>query len=408
MCKEKMFISAYACEPNRGSEIGIGWNWVLQLSKQFELWVLTRRSNKENIEQWRKNNSTGEDIHFVYYDTPRILRFWKKGLRGVRTYYAIWQTMTNRIVRTTMKENDIKIYHLLTYGNSLWKASRYGMKKFFVWGPTGGVDLIPREFVHYYGFKFKVREIVRTIIIKTLKINFGFAKRCWKANIILCKSESMIKVIPKKYKYKAIIFTDGAVNEKLLSVPNVRNGETVEYVTVGNLDAWRNFDVLIEAFCKAYEHNNKIRLTIVGKGNDFDRLTSLIKIRKMEDVITVTGQVPMEKYFMLLKQSDVVINPSYKEGAVTMAFDTMAMSKPFICFETGGYTRNLDENCAIILKAGNRERMIESLERAISKLESEEVRKTYANNMHKKALENTWAKKGEEVCRIISSKYSDK
>lgn len=46
MNKLKIFVSAYACEPGLGSEIGVGWHWVLEMSKYFELWVLTRKSNQ--------------------------------------------------------------------------------------------------------------------------------------------------------------------------------------------------------------------------------------------------------------------------------------------------------------------------------------------------------------------------
>jgi hypothetical protein len=28
MTKPKIFVSAYACEPDLGSEIGVGWHWV--------------------------------------------------------------------------------------------------------------------------------------------------------------------------------------------------------------------------------------------------------------------------------------------------------------------------------------------------------------------------------------------
>ena len=48
----KIFISAYACEPGLGSEIGVGWHWVLEMSKYFDLWVLTRKSNRHTIEPW--------------------------------------------------------------------------------------------------------------------------------------------------------------------------------------------------------------------------------------------------------------------------------------------------------------------------------------------------------------------
>ena len=30
MSKLKIFVSAYACEPGLGSEIGVGWHWVLE------------------------------------------------------------------------------------------------------------------------------------------------------------------------------------------------------------------------------------------------------------------------------------------------------------------------------------------------------------------------------------------
>ena len=31
--KLKILLSAYACEPNKGSEPEIGWQWVINLSK---------------------------------------------------------------------------------------------------------------------------------------------------------------------------------------------------------------------------------------------------------------------------------------------------------------------------------------------------------------------------------------
>ena len=176
MERKKIMVSAYACEPGYGTEIGVGWHWTLEMSKYFEIWVLTRESNKENIEEWISKNNQGNDIHFVYYDLPKKLRFWKKGLRGVRTYYCLWQRLTNKIIKKTMEENDIHIYHLLTYGNSLWPASRYGMKQTFIWGPTGGVDTIPKEYSKRYPAKARFVEFARRTIVRLLKINFGFKK----------------------------------------------------------------------------------------------------------------------------------------------------------------------------------------------------------------------------------------
>ena len=86
MQRLKIFVSAYACEPDLGSEIGVGWHWVLEMSKYFELWVLTRESNRHTIEPWIDKHPAFKNIHWLYYDWPKWARFWKKGLRGVRTY----------------------------------------------------------------------------------------------------------------------------------------------------------------------------------------------------------------------------------------------------------------------------------------------------------------------------------
>ncbi len=36
----KIVLSAYSCHPNRGSEPGVGWNWLSELSKNNEIYCL--------------------------------------------------------------------------------------------------------------------------------------------------------------------------------------------------------------------------------------------------------------------------------------------------------------------------------------------------------------------------------
>ena len=49
--KKTILLSAYACEPNKGSEPEVGWQWAINLSKLgHNVYVVTRRNNKESIE----------------------------------------------------------------------------------------------------------------------------------------------------------------------------------------------------------------------------------------------------------------------------------------------------------------------------------------------------------------------
>ena len=50
----KILLNVYACEPNRGSEPGVGWHWAIELSKDKnkEVHVLTRANNKGVIDKF--------------------------------------------------------------------------------------------------------------------------------------------------------------------------------------------------------------------------------------------------------------------------------------------------------------------------------------------------------------------
>ena len=405
----KIFVSAYACEPGLGSEIGVGWHWVLEMSKHFELWVLTRESNRGTIEPWIAAHPEFNSIHFLYFDLPKWARFWKKGMRGVRTYYNIWQACTNRIVKRTMRENGIKVFHHLTYGNVLWKVSSYGRKQFFVWGPVGGLETIPAEYSSHYARKSRMIEWVRRAAVKMLPLNFRFKKRCKNADLMLCKTEITRDLIPTKHRERAVLFTDVAVEKQPIAA-NVdsKDNSTVEFITVGRLDAWRGFDLAIEAFARAAKKNRNMRLTIVGKGADKSRLKELAGRLDVKELVTFTGKVTMDEYYRLLSTADVVVNASLKEGAVTVSFDSMAMGKPLICLDTTGYTRYFSNEYAIVIPRTSREEVINNLAAAMKRMTSVDERKSIGEKAKNAGAQFTWAARGEEFKELLMTKLGNK
>lgn len=400
--KLKIFVSAYACEPGLGSEIGVGWHWVLEMSKHFEIWVLTRESNRCTIEPWIAQHPEYAGIHFLYFDLPKWARFWKKGMRGVRTYYNIWQYCTNRIVKRTMRENGIKVFHHLTYGNMLWKVSSYGQKQFFIWGPVGGLETIPAEYSRHYARKSRLIEWVRRTTIKMLPINFGFKRRCRNADLILCKTEITRDLIPAKQRNKAVLFTDVAVEKQ----PTVANADSkdncaIEFITVGRLDAWRGFDLVIESFARLAKEKSNVHLTIVGKGADKERLQQLAKALNVSEKITFTGKVSMDEYYRLLAASDVVVNASLKEGAVTVSFDSMAMGKPLICLDTTGYTRYFSNKYAVVIPRTGREEVIANLATAMARMTDDGERKAIGEKARNAGAQFTWDARGKEFKELL-------
>ncbi len=398
----KIFISAYACEPGLGSEIGVGWHWVLEMSRRFELWVLTRESNRHTIEPWIADHPEYAGIHFLYFDLPKWARFWKKGLRGVRTYYNIWQRLTDKIVKRTMEENDIHVFHHLTYGNALWQVSASGSRHTFIWGPIGGLETIPEDYTRHYGTKSRFVEKLRRIAVDRSVKSRSFRKRAERAALILCKTEDTMRLLPESARKNAVLFTDVATDTEIAvnkEIAKAYNG--LDCIVVGRLDAWRGFDLAILAVNEARQKNPDIRLTIVGKGEDRERLEALVKQCGLENNVVFTGGVSGEKYRELMQQADIVLNPSLKEGAVTVSFDAMAMGKPLIAIDTGGYTRYFKPEYSIVVPRRDRDSTVHELAAAINRLSDSELRKRMGENAMKSSGVFSWRHHGEEICDII-------
>ena len=74
----KILLSAYACEPHKGSEAGVGWHWAVELSRlRHEVWVITRANNRTAIDAELAHNPH-PNLHFIYYDLPDWAKSWKK------------------------------------------------------------------------------------------------------------------------------------------------------------------------------------------------------------------------------------------------------------------------------------------------------------------------------------------
>jgi glycosyltransferase involved in cell wall biosynthesis len=304
-----------------------------------------------------------------------------------------------------MQENDIKIYHLLTYGNALWPASAYGQKQFFIWGPTSAGSSVSKEFSKNYAFKNRSKEFLQRIMAKSLRFNIGFLGRCRDAKLILCKTEQTKVSIPEKYRHKAVVFTDVAVDllDASKYIKEHKDG-LIRYLAVGRLEAWRGFDLLIEAFAKVLKHNENVHLDILGNGSDMARLKALAEKLKLDAHIKFRGNVPLEEYYQFMANCDVVVNPALKEGAVTTAFDSLSFAKPLVCINSGGYTRYFENTYSIVLELTDRASLVENISDAIKRLTNRALRDGMSEEIIRVRNNFTWEEKGLKIRNLILEK----
>jgi glycosyltransferase involved in cell wall biosynthesis len=109
-------------------------------------------------------------------------------------------------------------------------------------------------------------------------------------------------------------------------------------IYIGTLDKARNLSILVESFSKVKKRNKKVKLLIVGEGNDRANLQSLASDLKIEDGVIFTGQVPGSDVPKYVAAADIGVSPvpplaCYKIGSPIKVLEYMGGGKPVIANE---------------------------------------------------------------------------
>ena len=342
-----IFLGVYACEPNNGSEPEVGWQMVSEIAKAMpndHIYAVTKLNNKEVIEK----EGYDKNINFFYYAPPKWLTFWKKGGRGIRTYYYIWLIGAALF----MKKQNIKfdIVHHITFVND-WLPSFFFLLKNknnkFIWGPIGSHDPIESKFLD--GSKRKNIEKVRIFLqlfFRNLDPFFHICKA--KADCIIGINDNVRKKLnlkdSKLFVSEPAIAMKKSVVEKIATKEKDTNSFTV--ITVGRLLYIKNFKLTIMSFAKFLENNQNItnvKLQIIGEGGDRKSLVKLTKDLDIENFVEFTGNIPLHEVQNNFAKANLFLFPTL-ENAGFVTLEAMSNSLPVVAMKYGGPEQFIKHN----------------------------------------------------------------
>ena len=89
----KVLIFAYACDPNRQSEPGLGWNISREIARRHEVILVTREKNRAIFEKYLADapECPHARTKFLYHDASGFHRKFKDWIPfGTQLYFSHW------------------------------------------------------------------------------------------------------------------------------------------------------------------------------------------------------------------------------------------------------------------------------------------------------------------------------
>ena len=116
--------------------------------------------------------------------------------------------------------------------------------------------------------------------------------------------------------------------------PAPRENDGLRVLCVSRLISRKNLDLLIRAM--AVLRNQEISLTLIGTGNEGQRLRNLAREKQVENQVRFTGRLEHDQILASYQQSDVFVLPSSNEGMSNTVLEAMACGLPILMTRTGG------------------------------------------------------------------------
>lgn len=334
----KILLSAYACEPNKGSEQGVGWGWATELAKTNDVWVLTRDRNQERIEKYLSERPEYQlpGLHFIYVGVSKTLTFWKKGNRGIRLYYMLWQKAAYKEAKKWHDKIGFDYVHHVTFVSYTQPTYLYKLGVPLIWGPVSGGENIPDHISIEMTPKESFIEMIRKMSQTAVLWSESIKKTMQRSILILAATEETKHKIPKKYWNKTYVIPaiglDRAAEKDSVEI----NGSNIKKIVMaGRLIYWKAFDIGIRAFINIAEEFEGVELHILGQGNKKKELMGLAGIY-LDKRIFFDGTVSHDEIYDYYKGFDLFLNTTLRDSGCMTMMEALSVGVPCIALDTGG------------------------------------------------------------------------
>lgn len=332
----RILAFAYACEPGRGSEPAVGWTFAGLIGSIAEIWVLTRTSNRLAIERELADRDLAArqttNVHFVYVDPPRRWTRWKRGQRGVRLYYMLWQIAALREARRLVQAQGFDAAWHLTFANA-WLGSTASLLRLpFVYGPVGGGVTPPVRLVGTLGFKGALYEVLRALARMAGRYANPLARMSWRrAVVILVQNEETLRWLPGRHRHKAVIFPNVVLDRLPAATQCARPFGVMLFV--GRLVPLKGVTLAL----RALRNLRDWRLVVCGDGPDRKRLRLIARRYGVLDRVEFRGWIEREQVLRAMRDdAAVLVFPSLHDEAGWVVIEAMATGLPVVCLDVGG------------------------------------------------------------------------
>ena len=398
----KILINAYACSPGMGSEPGMAWNWVSNLAKFCELYIITEGEFREKIEEVLPTLEQGKNMHFYYNPVSEEIRkmCWNQGDWRFYKYYREWQWKTYLMAKEICFSEHIDMLHQLNMigfrePGYLWKLSQENGVP-FVWGPVDAKDKFPVAYLDGASIKTKLFMRLKNFLTGIqLRYSGRVLKAAHQASVVFSASSNSQHSFKKYMRIDSPLLNETGCYVQEHPVTDKSQKETFDVLWVGKMDFRKQLALALQTMTSI--GNNKFRLHIVG-GGDSVFYQQMAEGLGIADQCVWHGAVSHDEVQKLMQASDVFFFTSVAEGTPHVVLEAIGNNLPVVCFDTCGQGDAVNDKVGRKVNLSNPAQSAADFAKLLNDLEHDRnLLKQLSENCKQRQTELSWEEKAKTM-----------
>ncbi len=324
----RVLLSAYACEPGKGSEPEVGFRTLLAAAAHHEVWVLTRQNNLVSIRDAVRDTRWEHRIHPVGFEAGRG-PLWAKqrGLLPVQAYYDLWQREAGKVAESLHADVHFDIAHHITFASYWARIGLLSLPIPRVLGPLGGGVDSPPGFEAVLGRRGlaaeRRRRTARWVSIQMHPIEDD------ERSLVLVQNQETAKRIdvPSRVVSNAtVVAVDAAPDQPSSRDPII--------AVVGRLIPWKAGILAVRVLASLADQD--ARLVFFGTGPERLRIWNEAQNLSVADRVEFAGHTPRRLLLDSIARASVVLHPALREEAGLAVAESLSLGTPVVFLDHGG------------------------------------------------------------------------
>jgi glycosyltransferase involved in cell wall biosynthesis len=372
----KVLVSAYACHPEQGSEPGVGWNWLKEIARHHDVWLLTeaQRFAPATASAIQTDPQLRDAVKVIGIPRERRAERWLKALAYYHTYEK-WQRAALARARELHRQVGFDVVHQLNMIGYREPGFLGSLDVPFVWGPIGGFAQMPWRYLRAMGTSGAVSLGLRNVANEMQMRLSQRVRTAMQASDVLIAATSVDRVaIAKLYGRQApVVHETGTSPESEPIVRTIAQGEPLRVLWCGRMVPSKAVGVAVRAVARA-SRTIPIEFHLCGDGPQQPFARALAQQLGIDGLCHFHGQVPRVAVIDRMRSSHVLLFPSLKEATSATVPEALATGLPVLCHDTCGHGDIVTEEVGVGVPVTDPPRSVEAFAEALVSLSREPER----------------------------------